>query len=167
MTIKAKKEKKSKPVRRGRESKFNLEDDTRTWLNPKTKQIEALPPLQGVVDDLLPFTARWELISTLCPRYGCSKATVDRAIARAKEGWAAEMAKKRRQRIMEAAAKLDSIAKAAKKDGQYQAAKGAIMDKAKLAGDFNEQLEIGPIKNTIEEMTDDELAAIIKKSKRR
>lgn len=147
----------------GPASKFHLDDRTRTWLNPKTQEKELLPPLQGVVDEMLPFMARWELLNYILPRYGCSEATVDRAIKNSKQAWDDELAKSRRKRIVETSAKLAAIAKAAKRDGQYGAARATLMDRAKLAGDFKEVIEVGPAKTHAEELTDDELAAIIKR----
>lgn len=101
-----------------------------TFTDPDTGEVRPLPPLAEVVQDLyLNGVKRGDVVGYCVPLYGCSAATVDRAIALAKaETWEiARMGKA--ERIADAAAKLDHVFNLALEAGDRSNARQAIKDR--------------------------------------
>ncbi len=103
---------------------------------PRVVNGETLPSLYDAVADLLPMSSRGTVVKQLSEKYGCAIGTVDRAIGKFRADVAEELAMDRPDRIRRTYEKLHLISRRATREKQYYAAKGALVDAAKLAGDM-------------------------------
>ncbi len=113
-----------------------FKDDEGKPVLDKDGKAVLLPSLFDAVADMLPMGSRGHCVATLSKRYHCAVATVDRAIAKFKGVALEELALDRGERIRLTYEKLHLIARRATRADQFYAAKGALVDAAKLAGDM-------------------------------
>jgi hypothetical protein len=154
---KAVKRKRAKAAKAG---KFNIERLDRTYTNAEGKVVN-LPALVDAVYEIFTYNTRGQIIQQLRPLYGCSEQTIDRAISKCKV-MADEYARAPRQeRLRRAVASLEAIKRKAIKVGNFQAARGAMVDQARIYGDLKVKIEVDQSRKPAEELTDEQLLAII------
>lgn len=100
------------------------------------------PSLLDTVIEMRPYTRREQMIRMLCPRYGVSSATVDRAIAKAVQLTKEKYENNRDKILQDGMEFLERIASQAFKDKQHHAARASVMDQQKLIGNLKPDLLI-------------------------
>ena len=92
-------------------------------------------PLQEAIDELHLATTRAYMIRVLCDKYKVSPSTIDRGIAKIKDETAEFFKLGKEGRLTYYKQFLDKIARKSYSKEKYHAARQAVMDQAKLAGD--------------------------------
>ena len=101
-----------------------------------------LPSLLQAVEELLPWERRSTIVNRLVPMYGTSPRSIDRAIQQAKVDFIKRESRNRGEKIDDGIRQLENIARAAARAGKYQAARAAIIDRHKLAGNYAERIDL-------------------------